>query len=75
MNIDDVKKFLSELKDKPELLDSDLSIHESTIIEIIRAEKKYSFGLEHTTPSARQEEIERIVLQGIESYNNEDKAN
>ena len=75
MNIDEVKKYLNELTDKPDLLDSNLSIHELTIHEIIRAEKKYSYGLDNTTSSARQAEIERIVLLGIGKYNNEDKKN
>lgn len=37
--------------------------------------KKYLFGIEHTTKSARLEEIEKILLKAIESLNNEDKKN
>ncbi|ASM97272.1 TPA: hypothetical protein I7750_09600 [Vibrio vulnificus] len=75
MNFEEVKDFLNQVKDSPELLDIDLSVHEKTINEVIRAEKKYLFGIEHTTKSARLEEIEKILLKSIESLNNEDQKN
>ena len=75
MKIDEIKNYLSQLKENPELLDEDSSIIEMTINDIIRAEKKYSFGLGVTTQQDRQEEIEKIILNAIERNINENKKN
>lgn len=75
MKIDEIKNYLSQLKENPELLDEDSSIIEMTINDIIRAEKKYSYGLGVTTQQDRQEEIEKIILNAIERNINENKKN
>lgn len=75
MSFDDVKGYLEELKSNPDLLDSDFSILDSTIFDIILAEKKYSYGLEKTTVTARQAEIEHIITQSIEALKNENEKN
>ncbi|MEP8912488.1 hypothetical protein ACK6SG_11210 [Enterobacter hormaechei] len=73
MKLDDIKDFLNELSNDPALLDSDSTIIEATIHEIIRAEKKYSYGLDLTTQNNRHDEIERIVLNSLEAASNENK--
>lgn len=73
MKLDDIKDFLNELSNDPALLDSDSTIIEATIYEIIRAEKKYSYGLDLTTQNNRHDEIERIVLNSLEAASNENK--
>lgn len=73
MNFDEIKNYLGKLKESPELIEGDLSIIETTIHEIILAEKKYSYGLEKTTSTARQAEIERIVIKGLEKYKHENQ--
>lgn len=75
MDINEIKSFLSDLKDNPELLDAGVSIHESAIHEIIRAEKRYSYGLDLTTEDDRRIEIEKIVIDNLEKYNNENQKN
>ena len=75
MNVDEIKEYLGKLKVHPEMLENPLSSLESTIYKIIIAEKKYSYGLEKTTIESRQLEIERIILQGLEDFKNENKKN
>lgn len=71
MNVDDFKSYLEKVKENPEIIDNDYSLIESIIHNIILAEKKYTYGLEKTTAATRQTEIERIIIQGLEEYKNE----
>lgn len=71
MDFESIKNLLTEFSENPDLLDKEEDIIEGTIHDIIRAEKKYSFGLDMTTQHDRQNEIERIILTAIEKMNNE----
>lgn len=75
MCLDNIKEFLQQISNDASLLENDHDIIDNTIHEIIRAEKKYSYGLDMTTQHNRQDEIERIVLTAIEAVNNENKKN
>ncbi|PTB31093.1 hypothetical protein [Photobacterium phosphoreum] len=71
MNYEEIKILFNQWKDNPQSLETEISIYQQTINEVIRAEKTCLYGLEHTTDSARQELIEKIIVKAIEKNNNE----
>lgn len=71
MDYKEIEKLFNQWKEDPQSLETKFNIYQETINEVIRAEKSCLYGLEHTTDSARQDIIERIVVKAIEK-NNED---
>ncbi len=67
MDINDIKRELTEIKENPELLTTLDSELEKILKEIIKIERRHLYGLDSTSASKRKDAIKEFLTNSLKN--------